>query len=110
MEQSKFARTNSKVETVSEVVSFAARRARKSSAAIVKALNILQAAETAMGICGWSPADEQTAQSNSVNGKVGAGHLSLVRQVTEQERIAKFAKRMFDITNNSGYNLAFSAQ
>jgi hypothetical protein len=109
MEQSKFARTNSKSGTVSEVVSLTARRAKKSSAAIVKALNILQAAETAMGICGWSPADE-SPRLNPVNGKVGAGNLSLVRKVTEQERIAKFAKRMFAITNNSGYNLAFSAQ
>jgi hypothetical protein len=110
MEQSKFARTNSKSETGSEIISLTARRAKKSSAAIVQALKIVKAAEAAMGICGWSPADELTAQSNELNDKVGARNLSLVRQVTEQERIAKFAKRMFDITNNAGYSLAFSAQ
>jgi hypothetical protein len=110
MEQSKFARTSSKPEPVSEVVSLTARRAQKSSAAIVNALNILQAAETAMGICGWSPAAESPARLSPVNSKVRPGKLSLVRQVAEQERIAEFAKRMFAITNNGGYNLAFSAQ
>jgi hypothetical protein len=110
MEQSKFARATSKSETASEVVSLTAHRSKKSSAAIVKALQIVQAAETAIGICSWSPADELTAQTSQARAKVGARKLSLVRQVTEQERIAKFAKRMFAITGDAGYRLAFSAQ
>jgi hypothetical protein len=110
MEQSKFARANSKSETVADVVSLTARRAKKSSAAIVQALKIVQAAEAAMGIGGWTPADELISGSNELQVKTGAGNLDLVREVSEQERIAKFAQRMFAITNNTGYNLALSAQ
>lgn len=114
MEKSKFARTTRQSEvSTSEVVSLSAFRSKKSSVAIVQALKIVQAAEVEMGIDNWSPALELAVTGYKKNARKASTisrNLTIVRQETEHERKAVFAKRMYAITGNAGYLLAFSAQ